>query len=143
MSNLSNVLSFDHGTRYIGIAIGNLLIHSARPLLAITAHQGIPNWTELDDLVNEWAPTSMIVGLPLNLEGGEQPASYRSRRFADRLTKRYHLDVHLVDERHSSQEAARNFAAQRALGLRRRHHAEDIDAFAAAIILETWFSEMS
>ncbi len=143
MSNLSNVLSFDHGTRYIGIAIGNLLIHSARPLKAISAHQGVPNWTELDDLVNTWEPASMIVGLPLNLEGGEQSASRRSRRFAEQLVKRYHRDVHLVDERHSSQEAARNFAAQRALGLRRRHHADDIDAFAAAIILETWFSETS
>ena len=143
MSKPSNVLSFDHGTRYIGIAIGNPLIHSAQPLTAITAHQGIPNWAELDDLVTEWAPASMVVGLPLTLQGGEQPASRRSRRFADQLIKRYHLDVHLVDERHSSQEAARDFAAQRALGLRRRHHADDIDAFAAAIILETWFSETS
>ncbi|HET8765532.1 MAG TPA: Holliday junction resolvase RuvX, partial [Rhodanobacter sp.] len=56
------------------------------------------------------------------------------------LQQRYDLLVVLVDERHSSQEAAQRFAAGRAAGLRRRRDAADIDAEAAAVILERWLA---
>jgi putative Holliday junction resolvase len=49
--------------------------------------------------------------------------------------------VVLVDERHSSQEAAQRFAAARAVGLKRRRDAANIDAEAAAVILERWLGD--
>jgi putative Holliday junction resolvase len=48
--------------------------------------------------------------------------------------------VHLVDERNTSREAARRFAAQRASGAARRKDAAAIDALAAQIILEGWLA---
>ncbi len=53
---------------------------------------------------------------------------------------RYALPVLLIDERHSSQEAAQRFAAARAAGLRRRADAASLDAEAAAVILERWLT---
>lgn len=138
---MSCALGFDVGSRLIGVAVGNALTCSARPLTTVAMRDGAPDWTQLDPLLREWQPQSLVVGLPLTLEGGEQRTTRVARRFAEQLRQRYSLPVALTDERHSSQEAARRFAAGRAAGLRRRRHAASIDADAAAVILERWLTE--
>ena len=47
----------------------------------------------------------------------------------------------MVDERHSSLEAAERFAHARSTGLKRRRDAAQLDAEAAAVILERWLHE--
>lgn len=129
-------LAFDVGTRLIGVAVGNRVSATARPLAAVAAG----DWPRLDALVVEWQPQDLVVGLPLALDGGEQPMSRRARAFAEELRRRHARAVHLVDERNTSREAARRFAAQRASGAARRKDAAVIDALAAQIILENWLA---
>lgn len=62
----------------------------------------------------------------------------KARRFAERIGQRYDLPVAFADERMSSQEAARRFAAGRAAGTRKRSDVRSIDAEAAAVILESY-----
>ncbi len=138
---MSCVLGFDVGSRLTGVAIGNRFTATARALTTIPIHAGGPDWSRLDALHRQWQPDSLVVGLPLTLDGTEQPASRRARAFAAQLKQRYHLPVEFVDERHSSQEAAQRFAAGRAAGLKRRRDAAEIDAEAAAVILERWLVE--
>jgi putative Holliday junction resolvase len=107
----------------------------------VAMRDNAPDWKTLDALRSEWLPDTLVVGLPLTLEGEEQPASKRARQFADRLRERYQVPVMLVDERHSSREAAQRFAHARAAGLKRRADADRIDAEAAAVILERWLHE--
>ena len=135
---MSCVLGFDVGSRLTGVAIGNAFTASARGLTTVPVRDGEPDWQQLDGLRKEWLPDTLVVGLPLALDGGEQAASRNARRFAAQLQQRYGLPVVLVDERHSSQEAAERFAAARAAGLKRRRDAATIDAEAAAIIVERW-----
>ena len=138
---MSCVLGFDVGSRLTGVAIGNRFTGTARALTTVTVHNDGPDWTRLDALRQEWQPETLVVGLPLTLDGAEQPASRRARDFGARLQQRYELPVVFVDERHSSQEAAQRFAAGRAAGLRRRRDGAGIDAEAAAVILERWLIE--
>lgn len=138
---MSCVLGFDVGSRLTGVAIGNEFTASARALSTVAVREGEPDWARLDALRREWLPHTLVVGLPLALDGSEQAASRRARQFADQLRQRYDLPVILVDERHSSQEAAARFAAGRAAGTRRRRDAAAIDAEAAAVILERWLGE--
>jgi len=135
---MSCVFGFDVGSRLTGVAIGNTFTANARALTTIAVRDDNPDWPRLDALHREWQPDTLVVGLPLTLDGAEQPASRRARQFAAQLQQRYGLPVVLVDERHSSQEAAQRFAAARAVGLKRRRDAADIDAEAAAVILERW-----
>ena len=138
---MSCVFGFDVGSRITGVAIGNTFTASARALTTLTVRDdGNPDWQRLDMLRHEWQPDTLVVGLPLTLDGAEQPASRRARQFATQLQQRYSLPVVLVDERHSSQEAAQRFAAARAVGLKRRRDAAGIDAEAAAVILERWLA---
>ena len=135
---MSCVLGFDYGARRIGVASGNRISQSARPLSALISHHGGADWPRIDALLAEWKPEALVVGLPLTLDGGEQAITRGARAFAEALGMRSKLPVHLVDERHTSQEAARRFAARRAAGSARRRDAENIDSLAAAVILESW-----
>lgn len=137
---MSCVLGFDVGSKMIGVAVGNRITQSARALATITMREGQPDWPALDRLHREWLPQALVVGLPLTLDGAEQPASKLARRFADALKQRYGTAPVLVDERHSSHEAAERFAGARAAGLRRRRDGAQIDAEAAAVILERWLA---
>ncbi len=137
--NQGSALAFDFGTRLVGVAIGHRLSASARALT--TFSNG--DWTKLDALIAEWRPEYLVVGLPLALDGSEQPMSRAAREFAAALTRRYARVVHLVDERYTSGEAAHRFAAQRANGSAKRKDAAAIDAIAAQIILESWLAQPS
>jgi putative Holliday junction resolvase len=137
---MSCVLGFDVGSKLIGVAVGNRITQSARALATIAMRDGQPDWPALDRLHREWLPQTLVVGLPLTLDGAEQPASKLARRFADGLRQRYGAAPVLIDERHSSREAAERFADARAAGLRRRRDGAQIDAEAAAVILERWLA---
>jgi putative Holliday junction resolvase len=128
--------AFDVGTRLVGIAVGNSISATARSLASVAAG----DWARIDALVADWSPDHLVVGLPLALDGGEQPMSARARVFAAELARRYARPVHLVDERHSSREAARRFAERRAAGTARRKEAAGIDGVAAQVILERWLA---
>ena len=138
---MSCVLGFDVGSKLIGVAVGNRITGSARALATVAMREGQPDWNELDRLQREWLPATLVIGLPLTLDGNDQPASRLARRFADALTRRYGTETALGDERHSSREAAGRFADARASGLRRRRDGARIDAEAAAVILERWLAE--
>ncbi|MFK2903176.1 Holliday junction resolvase RuvX [Dyella ginsengisoli] len=137
---MSCVLGFDVGSKLIGVAVGNRITQSARALATVAMRDGQPDWPALDRLHREWLPQTLVVGLPLTLDGAEQPASKLARRFADGLRQRYGTTPVLIDERHSSREAAERFADARAAGLRRRRDGAQIDAEAAAVILERWLA---
>lgn len=133
-------LAFDVGRKLIGVAVGQRDAGTARALTTVEARAGDFDWGAIDHLVAEWQPACFVVGLPLALDGGDQPMTTFARGFADAIARRHALPVHLVDERHSSQEASRRFARQRAAGAVRRKHAAVLDALAAQIILENWLA---
>lgn len=137
---MSCVLGFDVGSKLIGVAVGNRITASARALAVVPVRDSGPDWAQLDNLHRQWQPDTLVVGLPLALDGTVQPATRLARRFAEHLRERYQAPVALVDEQHSSQEAAQRFAQARATGTKRRSDAANIDAEAAAVILERWLA---
>ena len=134
------VLGFDVGSRRIGVAVGSAFGHGARALAVVDVHGHGPDWVVLDRLLKEWRPDGLVVGDPLTLDDGDQPARVRAHGFARDLQGRYRLPVVLVDERSSSMEAARRFASERAQGRKRKRDAETLDAVAAAVIIERWLA---
>ena len=134
------VLGFDVGMRRIGVAVGNAMTGSARAVAVIDVHAAGPDWAHAERLLREWRPDGLIVGDPMTLDGGDQPIRKAARAFAQEMRQRSRLPVVMVDERNSSQEAARRFAAARADGRSKRRDADALDAVAAAVIVERWLS---
>lgn len=134
------VLGFDVGAKRIGVAVGSAFGAGARAVAVVDMRAAGPDWTALDRVQREWRPDGLVVGDPMTLEGGDQPARVRAHAFARELHARYRLPVVLVDERASSIEAAQRFASDRAEGRKRRRDAEALDAVAAAVIVERWLA---
>jgi putative Holliday junction resolvase len=135
------VLGFDYGARRIGVAVGNTFTGDARALSVVGNNDNGVDWTRVASVVREWRPNALLVGLPLMLDGSEQATSRAARTFASALSERYQLPVHMVDERLSSVEASQRFADRRARGQARRKNANELDAIAAQVIVETWLTQ--
>jgi putative holliday junction resolvase len=135
------ILAFDFGFKRIGVACGDTVSRTAAPLIALPANSGAPRWEAIDALLRDWQPALLVVGLPYNADGSDSAMSGAARSFASELTRRFGLRVELIDERYSSMEAAATLKAARESGLRRRRVAKaDVDAAAACVILERWFT---
>lgn len=129
------ILAFDYGLKNIGAAIGQMITQTGTELTALPARDGVPNWVQVEKLIHEWQITTVLVGLPLNMDDSESELSSRARKFANRIHGRFGVDVHLVDERLSTREAKEE-AMDR--GHRGNYGDEPIDSIAARIILESW-----
>ena len=134
------VLGFDYGLRRIGVAVGETLTGTARPLAVIAAGRG-PDWPALDRLIAEWRPDALVVGIPYNLDGSPHAMTRAAERFARRLAARYRLPVHRVDERLSTAAAREAIRAARAEGRLRRGSRGARDRVAAQVVLEAWLAE--
>ena len=137
MSKSRSVLSFDYGTKSIGVAIGQELTGTASPLSALKAKDGIPNWDEIEKILKEWQPDLIVVGLPLDLEGKElETIAPRAKKFANRIHGRFGYAVELHDERLSTVEAKADLFER---GGYRSLSKGNIDSQSAVVILESWF----
>ncbi|MDL4912822.1 MAG: Holliday junction resolvase RuvX [Enterobacterales bacterium endosymbiont of Blomia tropicalis] len=130
------LLGFDFGTKSIGVAVGQQLTGSARPLAALKAQNGTPDWQQIEKLLKEWQPDFVVVGLPLNMDGTEQELTARARKFANRLHGRFGVRIELQDERLSTIEARAGLFER---GGYRALNKGSVDSQSAAIILQDWF----
>jgi putative Holliday junction resolvase len=136
------VLAFDFGRRRIGVACGDTISRTAAPLDTVPVGLSGPRWEVIDALLREWQPALIVVGLPYNVDGSDSTMTSAAREFAAELERRCRLEVVLVDERYSSREAEARLKSAREMGLRRRRVGKaDVDAAAACVILERWFTE--
>lgn len=130
------ILAFDFGTRSIGCAVGQSITGTAQALPAFKAQDGIPDWNSIAKVIQEWQPNCLVVGLPLNMDGTEQPLSQRAKKFANRLSGRFNLPVKLQDERLTTVEAKSEIFARGGFKALKK---DRIDSIAACLILESWF----
>lgn len=135
MSNDYTLLGFDFGLRHIGIAVAQTCTRTAQPLTSLAARQGVPNWDEVTQLIKTWRPRILVVGMPLNMDGTEQPLTQLVRTFSQELETRYQLPVQHADERLTSVEARERLFA---MGGYKALQKKNIDSVAAQLILETW-----
>ncbi|MBX2808309.1 MAG: Holliday junction resolvase RuvX [Cellvibrionaceae bacterium] len=135
-----SVLAFDYGMKNIGVAYGQSLSGTAKPLSVLKARDGIPNWLLIEQLINTWQPQRLLVGLPLNMDDSESELSRLARKFANRLQGRFGLTVALMDERLST-KAAKDLAYTR--GHRGNFGKQPVDSLAAQLILEDWFRQIA
>lgn len=129
-------LGFDYGRTRIGVAAGEAVTGSARPLRTLPAHQQRPDWDAIGRLIKDWHPDLLVVGVPRHADGSASATTKAALRFGRQLRGRFHLPVATIDERLSSWEAEQRQATS-PVGCRRS--GEALDAQAAAIILESWF----
>ncbi len=129
------ILAVDWGQRRIGLALSDETQTLAQPLTTLTRRAGkrVP-MAQLMEQVNRHQVVGIIVGLPLDERGAEGDAAHAARALADDIKRRVgDLEVGMWDERMTT---ARALAAVREMGGTTRGRKEDVDAMAAALLLQ-------
>jgi putative Holliday junction resolvase len=132
------VLAFDFGEKRIGVAVGESLLRQAHPLTVIHGEGNVERFSAIAKLIEEWRPVSLLVGLPVALDGTPHAMTARCTRFANQLRGRFGLSVDYADERLSSVEAEDRL---RAAGHDARRAKANVDAVAAQLILQCYFDQ--
>ncbi len=135
---LNTILGFDFGLKRIGVAVGQMITHSANPLTVLQARNGVPNWNDIKKLIIEWGVDALIVGLPLNMDGTEQPITQRAKEFGEQLKTHFALPIYFVDERLTT-VAARDIMHTQS---DKRKRFDRADSMSAMLIVESWMKEV-
>ena len=134
MPDMATSLGFDFGTHKIGIAVGQTITGTANPVTTLSYVKHKPDWDKIGQIIDEWKPETLVVGLPYQMDDKEAELADRAKRFARQLEGRFRLPVSMVDERLTSKEASNR------LGKKAAKDVTLVDSMAAKLILETWLN---
>lgn len=132
----ATLLAFDYGEKRIGVALGNSLTRSARPLTVLPNRNRDYRFEAIGKLIAEWKPDVLVVGLPSHPDGTPHAMTQQAKRFGNQLNGRFNLPVVWVDERYTSVDAEAQIRE-------RGGDTGQVDAEAASIILQQYLDELS
>ena len=128
-------MGVDWGERRIGLALSDEMQVLAQPLTTLTRRAGkrFP-MSQLLEQITKHNVVGVVVGLPLDESGAEGEAAHAAKDLADAIKQRVgELPVTMWDERMTT---ARILGAIREMGGKTRGRKEDVDAMAAALLLQ-------
>lgn len=133
-------MALDYGERRVGVAISDELQLIARPFTTIRREKKryAQVIDQIRELVDENEVATLVVGLPLNMDGSRGAAVDRVERFISDLRRSVSIPVVAVDERLTSREADR-MLREMGVGLRERRARSD--EYAASVILQDYIDE--
>ena len=129
-------LAFDYGGKRVGVAMGDASIGIAHPIKAISYKTSKELMAEIEDIVKEWHPSALVVGMPKQENGEPHSLEKRVNRFCKTLESRFKLTVHTIDESYTSVEADQLLSNNKVEWEKRK---KMIDMIAAQLILEDFF----
>ena len=137
---MTRVLAIDVGGRRIGLAISDPSRTLARPLSTLTVSNAAEGVTRVADEIarlerDDDGLESIVVGLPVRLDGSASDETARVAAFVDALRARTALPIVTADERLTSREAESRLSV---LEHDWRERKKKLDAAAAAIILQEY-----
>lgn len=164
---MTRYMALDVGEARIGVAVSDFSGFLASPYTTIHVSRSrleAQTFEEIQRLITETEAEAVVVGLPISLDGQLHVQGERIRAFAERLKSYITIPLAFWDERLSTVEATRLLAernqdeggrhrrgdrgggksgkggqGQRA---KRRHKGQEIDALAAAVILQEYLDSL-
>lgn len=131
---MTRVIGIDHGSRRIGLAVGDTATGMAFARPALRRRNLALDLDTIAVLARDEEAELVVVGLPRNMDGSEGPQAAAARDFGERLAA-IGLRVAYVDERLTSWQAAEQLADE---GRRVRRRSGEIDSAAARLILQEY-----
>jgi putative Holliday junction resolvase len=129
----SRLLGLDLGEKTIGMALSDTLLTVATPLETRKRGKFGDDATALAAIIKKHGVGGLVVGLPLNMDGGVGPSAQSARAFARNFSARSDIPILLWDERLSTAAVTRTLIEADAS---RKRRAEVVDKMAAAYILQ-------
>lgn len=132
-------LGFDFGNKKIGLAVGQLTTKIASPLETIRSPNQVPNWQRIAQLIQEWQPEGLIVGVSRQADGSDNIITPRMLKFCRQLNGRYNLPVFQVDEALTTFEAKQMLYDDVQVSAGKLWAVQD--QLAAQLILQSWLNQ--
>ena len=134
------VVAIDFGLKYLGIAASNRLIPRPFGITTLLAQSGkLKDWSKLEEILIEYKPHTILVGLPLNMDGSESKMSEMAKAFGESLRSRTSIPVEFVDERLSSWEVKK---MEQENSKHKQKKTSKIHEKSACLIAQTWVSDI-
>jgi len=122
------------------MAVSDPLGITAQGLKTVRRRNKRQDFAQLEEVIRPYEVAQIVVGLPLRMSGAEGTQAEKMQRFAEELSQRFRLPVHLWDERLSSAQANRVLRDSE-MSIRRR--GEVVDQLAAVLILQGWMDRQA
>ena len=133
MADPQYILALDYGGKRVGVAVAHTIARLPRPLTTISNTETL--LSDIQKLVTSEEAGLVVVGLPRGMDGGYTEQTRAAEQFADTLRTMLTVPVELADETLTSVDA------EATLTDGKKHAKGDIDAAAAAIILDRYLAE--
>ena len=132
-------LGFDFGNKKIGTAVGQTTTKIASPLQTLRSINQQPDWKLIFQLITEWQPVGLVVGISHQADGSANPITPRMLKFCRQLEGRYNLPVYQVDEALSTFEAKQLLFDDLHVSAGKLWDVQD--QLAAQLILQSWLNK--
>ena len=133
------VVAIDFGLKYLGIAASSRLIPRPFGITTLLAQSGeLKDWSKLEEILIEYKPHTILVGLPLNMDGSASEMSEMAKTFGESLSSRTSIPVEFVDERLSSWEVKK---MEQENSKHKQKKTSKIHEQSACLIARTWLSD--
>ena len=138
----STYIAFDFGMKKMGIAIGQNITNTASPMDSVVMKNGNPHWNALKQLIEEYRPTSIILGKPDVKDKSSEALMKKIEAFKEILEMDLNQNVEWALEHLTTEDAKEKLKLQRQEGiLSRRIMKGQVDSMAAAIFLQDWMNQ--
>lgn len=128
------ILGLDVGTKTIGVAVSDEMGWTAQGVETIRRNQGKQaGFARLRELVEQYQPETLVVGLPKNMDGSVGPRGLACKQFAQQAEKAFSLPVVLWDERLTTMAAEKVLISA---DMSRKKRKQVVDKMAASLILQ-------
>ena len=133
-------LGIDYGNVRTGIAITDALGMTAQGLKTIT-HNGNDKilLKELDNILQEYEVDTIVIGMPINMNGDVGPRAEETKKFIHKLKCKYNkIKIEVIDERLTTVQA---YNTMKDLGVNKNIKKSIVDTLSATYILEVYINK--
>lgn len=134
------ILALDVGEKNIGLALSDELGWTAQGLGVIRCKTDQGSIEAISNIVKENGVTEIVVGMPVNLDGGLGRQAQGVAEFMEHLKQKISLPIKAWDERLTSLQAEKIMLQA---DLSRRKRKRKIDQVAAQLILQSYLDANS
>ena len=134
---MSRCIGIDLGSKRVGLAISDRMNMIASPYKTLTFKNELDLLDQLRLIIVDFKVKSIVLGLPLNMNGEDSTQTKKVREFKSVLSI-FNLPIIFEDERLSSVSAKRSLVMQ---DIKTGHNKSEIDKRAAAIILQQFLDK--
>ncbi|VFP81266.1 Putative pre-16S rRNA nuclease [Buchnera aphidicola (Cinara kochiana kochiana)] len=125
------ILSFDYGTKNIGLAVAETELNYSVPIKSIIYDKKNIFFKKIKETINYWNPKYIIIGYPYKIK---KKINKKIKKFSYILKEKYNKNIFLYNENYSTKEAKFFLNDYK----KKKNNSYCIHSIAAKIILDSW-----